>query len=66
MILIWTKEQNLRNAATRSLTREEMILVGHLIISLDSCIIKRKELKRRRSQQALYTTISRHSKCSVK
>lgn len=35
-------------------------------ILLDSCTIKRKELRKRTSQQALYITTSRHSKCSVK
>ena len=45
--------QHLRNAVIRSLTKEEVILTGLLIISLDSCTLKKKEWKRR---QALYTT----------
>jgi hypothetical protein len=36
-----TKVQHLRNAVIRSLTKEEVILAGLLIISLDSCTIKK-------------------------
>ena len=65
MLLIWTRAQHLRDAATRSLTKEEAILTGHLIISLDSCTIKKKELKRKRSQQAHCIITLKRSKCEV-
>ena len=66
MLLIWTKIQHSGNDAIHSSIKEEMTLIGHLIISLDPCIIKKKDYKVRRSQQARCITTSRRSKCSVK
>ena len=59
MLLIWTKIQYSGNDAIHSSIKEEMTLIGHLIISLDPCIIKKKEYKVRRSQQARCITTSR-------
>ncbi len=52
MLIIWTKIQHSGNNAIHSSIKKEMTSIGHLIISLDSCIIKKKEYKVRRSQQA--------------
>jgi hypothetical protein len=60
------KVKHSRSAATVSLIKQEQILTGHLVMSLDSCIIKKKEWKRRRSQQAHYATMSRQPKCFVR
>ncbi|MGE5661349.1 MAG: hypothetical protein ACM3X1_03795 [Ignavibacteriales bacterium] len=53
------KDNTLGNAATFLFLKEEPIQTGHLIISLDSCIIKKKELERRKLQQAHCTTMLR-------
>jgi hypothetical protein len=52
MLLIWTKIQHSGNDAIHSSIKEEMTLIGHLIISLDHCIIKKKEYKGDHSRHA--------------
>jgi hypothetical protein len=52
MLLIWTKIQHSGNDAIHSSIKEEMTLIGHLIISLDPCIIKKKEYKGDHSRHA--------------
>ena len=42
MLLIYEKVHHSSSAATRSFAREEPIQTGHLIIFLDSCIIKKE------------------------